>query len=333
MINKLLSKLRSVVRPLLTPLLAAGLVLSLVLGHPSQSLAAGTGGRIGGGGFRMSPSPTRIAPPSRSYQPVPVPVPGGGYGYGYGYGGGGIGFPFILPIGFWGFGSLFSILVFFAIASFLMRSLRNAGAEGNGYSATGMPMTVSVAKVQVGLLSSARYLQKELNDIARSADTSSATGRAELLQESSLALLRHPEYWVYGATETQQAALTSAEAKFNQWSLAERSKYRVETLSNVNNQLRQASQNALPGSGGAIVPTEDDDTGEYILATIIVGVDGRLELPKIDDSQDLQAAVRQLGSIGSDRLLAVEVLWSPQAEGDALTKEDIIAQYPNLKLV
>jgi uncharacterized membrane protein len=32
-------------------------------------------------------------------------------------------------------------------------------------------------------------------------------------------------------------------------------------------------------------------------------------------------------------LLAVEVLWTPQAEGDTLTTNDILAEYPNLKLV
>lgn len=331
MFNELLFKLRSVIKPLLKPLVAAGLVISLTLGHPGQSLAAGTGGRIGGGSFsapRMAPS-TRLAPPSRTYQPVP----GGGYGYGYGYGGGGFGFPFLIPIGFGGFGSLFSILIFFAIAGFIIRTIQNIGAAGNDYMTTSSPVNnVSVAKVQVGLLSSARYLQKELNQLAQTADTSTASGRAELLQEASLALLRHPEYWVYGSTESQQAALTSAEAKFNQWALAERSKYRAETLSNVNNQLKGASNPALLGAGGELVPV-DDDNGEYIVATIIVGVAGRLDLPKVNDSQELQQVVRQLGSIGSDRLLAVEVLWSPQADGDALTKDDIIAQYPNLTLV
>ena len=67
--------------------------------------------------------------------------------------------------------------------------------------------------------------------------------------------------------------------------------------------------------------------------TILVGVQGNLELPKINDSEDLRSGLRQIGGIGSDRLLAVEVLWTPQAEGDILTTDDILAQYPDLKLV
>jgi uncharacterized membrane protein len=40
-----------------------------------------------------------------------------------------------------------------------------------------------------------------------------------------------------------------------------------------------------------------------------------------------------MGSISSERLLAVEILWTPQAEGDTLTSDDLMAEYPDLKLV
>lgn len=310
------------IKSLLKSLIALGLIFTLVFGNASTALAARSGGRIGGGSFRA---------PSRTYSP-----PGGGYrspGYGYGYGGG-IGFPFLLPFfGFGGgFGGLFTILIFIAIANFLMRSLRSTSMEGDGtYVEYGSPK-ISVAKVQVGLLANARGLQRELNEIALSADTNSTAGRVLVLQEASLALLRHPEYWVYSATESYQTALESAEAKFNQLALAERSKFTSETLSNVNNQLRQASPTALlEGQGELAEPTKG--SGEYIIVTILVGVEGKLELPKINDSEDLRQALQQMGGIGSDRLLAVEVLWTPQAEGDTLTSEDILAEYPNLKLV
>ena len=31
--------------------------------------------------------------------------------------------------------------------------------------------------------------------------------------------------------------------------------------------------------------------------------------------------------------MAIEVLWTPQASGETLTGDEVIAQYPNLKLV
>ncbi|MEM8807222.1 MAG: DUF1517 domain-containing protein, partial [Cyanobacteria bacterium P01_G01_bin.38] len=35
----------------------------------------------------------------------------------------------------------------------------------------------------------------------------------------------------------------------------------------------------------------------------------------------------------SDRLMAIEVLWTPQVSGETLTDDELIAEYPNLKLV
>lgn len=304
---------------------AIALVFVLVFANTGDALAARTGGRIGGGSFRA---------PSRSYS-----APRGGYsspgGYGYGYGGGGFGFPFLLPFfGFGGgFGGLFSILIFIAIANFLIRSFRSvAGSEDTQILSYNNPQ-VSVGQVQVGLLANARSLQTELNQIALTADTNTASGRATVLQEATLALLRHPEYWIYGATESQQAALSSAEAKFNQLALAERSKFTEETLSNVNSQLRNVLKESLLEENDKLVAQTSQESGEYIMVTVVVGVDGKLELPKINDSEDLRRALQQIGSIGSDRLLAVEVLWTPQAEGDTLSKDDILAQYPNVKLV
>ncbi|MGH2414451.1 MAG: DUF1517 domain-containing protein, partial [Microcystaceae cyanobacterium] len=109
-------------KPLLKSLLALGLIAILVLGNASSALAARTGGRMGGGSFRSAPSRS-YSPPSGGYR-----SPAGGYG-GYGYGGGGFGFPFLIPFfGFGGgFGGLFTILIFIAIANFLVRSFRNTG--------------------------------------------------------------------------------------------------------------------------------------------------------------------------------------------------------------
>ncbi|HAZ47834.1 MAG TPA: hypothetical protein DDW76_04595 [Cyanobacteria bacterium UBA11369] len=322
MYKKLLSK----IKPLFKPLLIASLVLTLALGHADGALAARSGGRIGGGSFRM-PSRT-YSPPSRTYAP-----PGGGY---YPYGGG-IGFPFLIPffgIG-GGFGGLFTLLIFIAIANFLFQSFRRiGGSETEEITYTSNP-TVSVAKLQVGLLANARSLQAELNKIAETADTNSPQGRAEVLQETTLALLRHPEYWFYAGADTQQARLEAAEAAFNRYSLAERSKFTAETLSNVNNLLRQAdAKAALPaGETSGELAQLNAETGEYIVVTLLAATLSKLQLPKINSSDDLRQALRQFGAIPSDQLLAIEVLWTPQAEGDTLSSDDMIAEYADLKLI
>lgn len=297
------------VRSLLKPLFIFGLVAILVFGDASAALAARSGGRIGGGGFR-TPRTT---------------APRGGGGGGYRSPGGGIGFPFLFPFfGFGGFGSLFSILVVLALANFVINSLRGNGVLGGGDGAGQSNPRVTVAKVQVGLLADARELQQELTQLARSANTGMASGRAKVLQESALALLRHPEYWVYAAADGQQLALDSAESRFNQLALSERSKFGEETLSNVDSQMNQRD---LKTSESGSAPSE------YILVTLIAGVEGKLSLPSIRSSDDLRQALQAVAGVGSDRLMAVEVLWTPQAEGDSLTSDDLLAAYPDLKLI
>jgi uncharacterized membrane protein len=262
-------------------------------------------------------------PAPRTYAPS-----GGGY-----YPGGGIGFPFLFPLfGFGGgFGGLFTLMIVFAIANFLVQSFRNTGnGEGDDY-ATSTSVTnppVSVAKLQVGLLAAARGLQDDLNRLALTADTGSAAGLAKLLQETTLALLRHPEYWAYGASEDKQTRLLSAEQEFNRYTLSTRSTFSAETLSNVNNQLSQANPPiALTGDGVMMEP------GEYIMATLVVAAQGKLDLPNIRSTEDLRRALGQIGAIASDHLLAVEVLWTPQQSGETLTADEMISQYPDLKLL
>ncbi|MEO1147648.1 MAG: DUF1517 domain-containing protein [Cyanobacteria bacterium J06638_22] len=308
------------IRSWLKPLLIFTLVFSLVFGQAGDAMAAMRGGgRIGGGSFR-APSPTRTYTPSRPYT-----SPGGGV-----YPGGGFGFPFLIPLfGFGGgFGGLFTLLIFFSLANFLVRSLRGGGDSGEAMSYSAPSITIS--KLQVGLLADARSLQADLNRLAQTADTGSSAGLAKVLQETTLAISRHPEYWVYGGSNSSKSRLEMAEAEFNRLALTERSKFSGETLSNVNNQIQQASIDVSVADDQSALT---QDPGEYIVATLVVASQGSLQLPKIDSSEDLRTALTTLGAVSSNSLLALEVLWAPQVEGETLSAEEVVAEYPELRLV
>ncbi len=316
----------SAIKPLLNTLFVLCLAFGIAAGNADGALAARSGGRIGGGSFRM---PTT----SRPYSAPRTYAPGGGY---YApapyYPGGGFGFPFLLP--FWGIGGgvsgLFGVLIFLAIANFLVQTFRRVrnGEDQEDYTSNSQ---VSITRLQVGLLANARNLQSELNQIAETADTNSAAGRAEVLQETSLALLRHPEYWVYAGGGTTVARLNSAESQFNTLALAERSKFSAETLSNVNNQLKAATpQGTLPGDNPTQLLTEGP--GQYIVVTLLAATLGTLPIAAINNADNLRQALSQIGSLPQEKLLAIEVLWTPQAEGDTLTADDMLA-YADLKLV
>ncbi|QYX31473.1 DUF1517 domain-containing protein [Sphaerospermopsis torques-reginae] len=316
-------KLQRILKPLLKISFVLGLVLALALSNADGALAARSGGRIGGGSFRM--------PSSRTYTPRTYAPPGGG-GY---YPGGGFGFPFLIP--FWGigggFGGLFTILIFFAIANFLVQTFRRVTSGDTQEVTYGSNPNVSITRLQVGLLAQARGLQSELNQIAEKADTNTPQGRAEILQEASLALLRHPEYWVYAGGGTQQAKLNAAESQFNRLSLAERSKFSEETLSNVNNQLKSVLAKELPGDIDNPTRFISEGPGEYIIVTLLAATLGKWDFPQINSTNDLRQALRQVGSLPGEQVLAIEVLWTPQAEGDTLTSDDLLAEYPDLRLV
>jgi uncharacterized membrane protein len=234
----------------------------------------------------------------------------------------------MLPFMFGGGGSLLSILVFIAIANFLFSSFRNAtssegGVAGNAQDVTNPPVTVNT--LQIGLLAEAQTLKTDLDRIALSADTSTSAGLAESLQESTLALLRHPEYWVYANAEGQQTRLMSAEAEFNRRTLSERSKFQEETLSNYSAQIKQKASTAI------VLDDANQGPGEYILVTLIVASQGKLDLPKVQSAQDVKKALGQIGAVGAQDLLAMRVLWTPQTSGDALTSDDLIESYPKLR--
>jgi uncharacterized membrane protein len=300
------------------------LALSLLVVHPSPSWAA-SGGRIGGGSFRSAPS-------------MPRSYGGGGYGGGYnggyrgGYGGGGgIGFPFLIPIFGFGGGGLFGFLVLMAVVGLLLNAVRGGGGQGPALgSGRGGELVgggrpdgpVTISQVQVGLLATARDLQTDLRRLAGSSDTSRSAGLQLLLQETTLALLRHPDLWVYANGEVGQVPFASAEATFNRLSMAERSKLQREVTSNVGGQ-RYSDANVAAG--------DSDASSDFIAVTLLVASRNRINFKGASSADQLRESLQQLGAVGADNLLAIEVIWQPEGAGEVLSTEELLTAYPQLQ--
>ncbi|PIK91496.1 hypothetical protein SYN65AY6LI_04085 [Synechococcus sp. 65AY6Li] len=295
------------------PLLAIALALILALA-PVSAVWARSGGRIGGGSFR---SPTFSAP--RSVGPRSAPV--------YPSYGGGFGFPLVVPFFWGGGGGLLTLLLLIGAGSFLVRSLRSAVSEDGDEGVADPPVTL--AQVKVGLLASARQLQKDMNALALEADTQSPEGLSQLLQEVTLGLMRYSDYWAYGHAQAEKLPLSRAESLFYQASLQERSKFSAETLSNRNNQIQQVPQAVLKRAAAGI-----PDIGEYLVVTLLVAYRGNLgTLPVVKSAADLRQCLLQLASIPAERIVAIEVLWTPQLEGDTLSAEALLTEYPEMRLL
>lgn len=291
------------------------LVAIAIFSNAHEALARRSGGRIGGSSFS---APTRSAPSNS----------GGGYSGSNYYGGGGGGGLFFMPMFFGGGmgGGLFSFLLMAMVAGVILQAFRG---RGNDAGLTGMDSKVTVAKIQVGLLSSARSLQQELTHLALESDTSSVDGLAALTRETAISLIRHPEYWVYVSSANENTKFALAEQKFNGLVMSERSKLSSEVLSNVGGRL-------LQGKTAAVLPSESslalEDPSEYIVVTLLLAVtgDSLSKLPPLRSNEDLQSALSAIGSVPSDNLLAVEVLWEPQSEEYTLTTDEVLTIYPDL---
>jgi uncharacterized membrane protein len=69
---------------------------------------------------------------------------------------------------------------------------------------------------------------------------------------------------------------------------------------------------------------------ELVVVTLLVAADGDFQLPTISSTADLKLALSRLGGIPPDNVVGLEVLWTPQAEGDTFTQNQLVADYPSL---
>ncbi|KAG2248401.1 hypothetical protein Bca4012_088367 [Brassica carinata] len=302
----------------------AAVLLGLLLFYDPNSALAASGGRIGGNSFssrRSSSSssssysvPRTLDPSSSTRYSAPYygpsPFSGGLYvgpavGFGFGFGG--------------GFSSFSPILV--GLAAFIVVSgfLSDRRSQGSTLTAT---QKTSVIKLQVGLLGLGRTLQQDFNRLAENADTSTSEGLAYVLTEATLALLRHPDYCIscYSSVDVRRS-IEDGEKRFNQLSIEERGKFDEETLVNVNSIKRQSSK----------IRTASGFSNEYIVVTILVAAEGTHKLQPINGTPDMKEALQKIGSIPRNKIMAVEVLWTPQNEKDTLSERELLEDYPLLR--
>lgn len=316
--------------------------LSKLLDLNDQALARSSGGRTRSGSFRSSPSttksnssPTNTNNNSPTYSPnrpvnnngggttiVPVIIPGSGqqpiYNNGSGYttnrsssssddGSGWIVFLFLLLL-IGGIG---------AAIYFMMRAASKkdgAGELGNN--------TVTVSKLQVALLAEARAVQSKLTDITMEADTNTPEGLSFLAQESALALLRTPENWTHVLASSEAMSKEKAEEVFDKISIEERTKFSAETLVNVGGRVRNQS---------SFTPDPNEDPAAYIVVTLLIGTEHDKPLfGEITSSEALHTALEKIASVSPEYLLVFELLWSPQAQEDSLTYDELLTEYTNM---
>jgi uncharacterized membrane protein len=277
------------------------------------AFARRSGGRSSGGSFnrsRPNNSGSQRSSGSDNNGGGSVVVPGGGY-YGGGYYGGGAASSLLLPI-----------LAFILIGGagffvwYLIKS--NKPKAGNEIDND----TVTVTNVQVGLLAEGRAIQAQLAEIVQNSNTETPEGLHAELQEAVLALLRMPENWSHVRTSSETVkSREEGERKFKALSIAERTKYTEETLSNVGGKIVHKDYTLDP----------DKDPASYIVVTLLIGTaDDKPLFSDIRTTEALTEVLQKLASLNSDYLFVFELLWTPEAEGDSLTYDEMLTEYPDM---
>lgn len=325
----------------LSVIFAVSTCLLLLLALTSDVWARSSGGRYGGragfsqsrsmpsgGGWASSrPAPTRPYPgPIPSGYPSPVSGPSFGF------------FPMFLPFAGWGggaggsfgFGGVLGLLIILGIVALLGKVLlqnvanahRDRMARGSGHTWGGGDR-YAVVKCQLGLLSTARSLQRELRTYADAATTDTVAGLAAALQDVVIALTRHSQYWKYGTVQVQRmGTIDEAERAFNQVVNQERSNLSEELTVNVDGTRRQVRpQKRSPST----------DVGQSLVVTLIVATGyPEFTTSRTPSFKEMEATVQRLGTLLAADLLGIEVLWTPENPEDTLTEDDLIAYYPEL---
>jgi uncharacterized membrane protein len=115
----------------------------------------------------------------------------------------------------------------------------------------------------------------------------------------------------------------SAESTFNRLTMQERSKLQRELTANVGGR-RYSEPSSVPvgASSGA---------SDYIAVTLLVASRNRLGIKGASSAEELRDSLQQLGAVGADDLLALEVIWQPEGAGEVLSSEDLLTAYPDLQ--
>ena len=301
----------------------------------SKLIAKSSGGRSGGGSFKKrssgsssprrssprksSPRPTynsrprtrtRTSSPSRSYS-----SPSYRHNYTYHSGSSSNGFIFALLL-FLIFGG-----VTFAVVAIVFKSIFASNSSAKPSDRERDNNIVTLSKLQVALSAEAKDVQKQLSELSLGIDTNTDEGLLELLRESVLVLLRNSAHWSHVLSSSESLHIDKAESAFQKLSVAERSQFSAETLSNFEGKIRQRE---------AIQPGEND-VAAYIVVTLIIGTaDDKPLFAKIHSQEELQSALEKLASIRDDYLMKFELLWSPQTAEDSMTYEELITEYTDM---
>lgn len=79
-------------------------------------------------------------------------------------------------------------------------------------------------------------------------------------------------------------------------------------------------------------PPSDSACDDALVVTLVVATRGHIQVPeRLERWQDLGGVMKALAALTSDRLIGVDLSWTPGADDEFLTRSQLVAGYPHLK--
>lgn len=235
---------------------------------------------------------------------------GGGYsggGYSGGYGG-----PIFIGGGGGG-GGLFAIIFIVIVMMVIFQAMQKQRRGLAGGAAYG-PNSKAL-KVQI-LLAEGDEVKRAMQHIAQTGDTSNSAGLARMLNEAALNVLRHPDRWMYATLESTQGNHGQLESQVGMWATDARSRYTDETTSNYGKFTRGT--------------TDEEKGGLYLAVTLMAASPNLPNLPTEVNASNVKAALTALAGVPASGPIRIDVVWSPDQEGEFLTEDEAMMKYPEL---
>ncbi|TFJ83734.1 hypothetical protein NSK_004838 [Nannochloropsis salina CCMP1776] len=183
-----------------------------------------------------------------------------------------------------------------------------------------------------------RGLMPALQRLAERAETTTSAGLASLASSVSLELLRSYEGWVAAqATSGRFKDMAAAERAFNEASMRERKKWAFENTPEDRAAMVEAARRK--GNGSKESSAASSMAGKQLLVlTLMVAcrnIGGKHILPRRSGSAEaLEGSLERFAAAllekNGKNVLAVDVSWTPDGDGEILSRLDVTRKWPEL---
>lgn len=192
---------------------------------------------------------------------------------------------------------------------------------------------MAVGRVQLAFNAlKSKGLRDLIEQAVRRADVTTAPGIHRLSRTICYALQGQLEHVSHvGFLETKDLKPNDGEATFNRITSQARAFYDREIVRKDRKGLTETTRNSSKANE---LLDEDGDFGidEFFVVTLVMCVqNGPLGLPQqVGGREDMAEAIGVMLAVPLQRHIGFEVIWTPAAESDILTRDELLIEFPEL---